>query len=269
MGKAEKRMRRNRRRWLDFMHGVTESLTGCDATPSHGINGMLDEEFVLKHGGPLPEPGRRGPEMWEGPKEAKPWKLDEEDKIPEVAACGFTKPVPIQMTQAVYAKIRQLMLAYTDMEWMGYLQADEQGVLTELIIPEQVAGHAAVRALPHDASVKIDAVIHSHHGMGSFHSKTDDEFLKRNHPISIVVAKTPNGEITFDASRKHDLPCGSVFIRDKVHVSILSEDCQEWLASVRDRIKKPPAATVYTAAPSSRLPAHYGGGNPYGGITPS
>lgn len=140
----------------------------------------------------------------------KRWKVKREPdnhiqcslvKVPTV----YLEPIPGQ-------KIEVLMEEYPSQEWLAYLvgriSKKENFFVEELSVPphKEVSGVSA-EAEPFHIPENCIGVIHSHHSMGAFHSVTDQDYVDKNFPVSITVAKKAQ-VLEFDAVSYQITPCG-------------------------------------------------------------
>jgi predicted RNA-binding Zn-ribbon protein involved in translation (DUF1610 family) len=126
-------------------------------------------------------------------------------KVPENA--------DVWLMPLVKTKIDVLMKRFKSCEWLAYLigeknQKEKLFVVKDLFIPKQKATSTMVKNIecPEFNKINCIGVIHSHHGMGSQFSHTDDEWINQNHDISLCIShkkieghvrwKTPCGEYT-------------------------------------------------------------------------
>ena len=235
---------RNRRRWFGLLGRL--DADGLLATEREAVADAFDFPGTDGYRLPDPRPWLSYPAptgivraAWAEKPAPETWSVPKEEKMPVVKECGWAPRAAIQLSTNVYAGILALMDAYPSNEWLSYLVADDQGIMVEMVIPEQIGRMASVHVTQApEASTKIDGVIHSHHSMAALHSSTDDEHLVANHPISIVVAKK-DGIVHFHGMRSVTLPCGSV-LQSVVPIQIVSPDQRAWLDEVRARIKDAP-----------------------------
>lgn len=166
-----------------------------------------------------------------------------ETKIDEVGECSKApKNVEVKISPIVKVKIEALMEEYKSIEWLAYLLGEGYSV-KDIFIPEQTVTGGSVSDIKCDEfnELPIIGVMHSHHGMGSFFSQTDDSYINQNHDISIVVSKDgTKGQVRWKT------PCGAVKIVDaKISLDFdVNFDSEEFIENVKTKIKKKTYATV-------------------------
>lgn len=126
--------------------------------------------------------------------------------------CSLTKPPTIFIEPVPRQKIQYLMDEYSHQEWLAYLVgriSEKENIFVEDISvpPHAHAYGAEAEAEPFHIPDNCVGIIHSHHSMGAFHSGTDSNYVDKNFPVSIVVARG-NGGLTYDAVSFAKTPCG-------------------------------------------------------------
>jgi hypothetical protein len=146
------------------------------------------------------------------------------DKAPEV--------VEVWLRPLVKKKIDLLMDKFKNIEWLAYL-VGEGNIVDDIYIPKQIVTSTAVDDIKKPSNVKTIGVIHSHHGMGTGFSGTDDEYINQNNDISICVThKKADGQIRWKT------PCGSYKLI-KLSIKVLYDidiDEKKFLEDVDDKI---------------------------------
>jgi hypothetical protein len=167
------------------------------------------------------------------------WKVKEQEEI----TCSLVEKPRIILNIRVQYKIELLMKEYTNQEWMGYLTGNiSKNTLyaKDLVIPPHAeASGASAEAEPFHVPDNCLGVIHSHHGMGAFHSGTDKDYVDKNYPVSITVAR--NGTFTYDAVSVAKTPCGkTVYSPCTVLLERVKPDfnAEEWMKEAKDNIEK-------------------------------
>lgn len=195
--------------------------------------------------------------MW-GKGDAEEIKCSEVGQAPDI----YIEAVPRQ-------KIAYLMEAYHHQEWLAYMvgkESDKGNFFVEdlSIPPHKFAGGGSAEAEPFNIPERCIGVIHSHHGMGAFHSGTDQAYVDRNFPISITVARGTGESLTFDAISVKKTPCGKR-ARLKCDVYYVQPpplfDKDEFLKKAKENIDKGKGVYVYP-----RLQGY--GGFPGYGLSP-
>ena len=159
-----------------------------------------------------------------------------EAKVDCVSSCGKApKDFKVIIEPLVKMKIDTLMEEYTDKEWLAYL-IGEENIVSDLFIPEQQANAGSVGNIDCEEynELNIIGVIHSHHNMGNFFSKTDDDYINGNHNISICV--THNG---MTANIRWKTPCGALMeVKSSVVISFnMDFDKEAFVALAKEKIK--------------------------------
>jgi hypothetical protein len=124
------------------------------------------------------------------------------------------KSVPVIIKPLVKMKIDKLMVMFPSIEWLAYFignATNDKYVIEDILIPEQVVSAGSVSNVKFSVPIgkTVIGVGHSHHGMGSFFSGTDRDFINSNHNLSIVVSRNDmKGQVRWKA------PCGGYKIVD-------------------------------------------------------
>ena len=141
--------------------------------------------------------------MWKGSEEFVQCSLVKKTKV-------FLYPIPRK-------KIELLMNSYPSQEWIGYLsgrilEKEEINFFIEdlVIPPHKEVSAVSAEAEPFHIQEGCIGVLHSHNGMGAFHSITDQDYVDKNFPLSITVSKKKE-ELEFDIVYKATTPCGKRF----------------------------------------------------------
>ncbi len=139
--------------------------------------------------------------MWGKPKIAE-----------ETIQCSLVNSPIIYIEATPKHKIQLLMNEYTHQEWLAYLKgriSEKSNIFVEdiSIPPHASASGGEAEAEPFHIPKDCVGVIHSHHGMGAFHSGTDQAYVDKNFPVSITVARS-NSELVYDAVSYSQTPCG-------------------------------------------------------------
>ena len=117
----------------------------------------------------------------------------------------FFEPIPRQEMELLMAK-------YPRREWLGYLvgKIEEGNFFVEglSIPPHKEAGAASAEAEPFHIPDRCIGVIHSHNGMGAFHSGTDQDYVDKNFPVSVTVSKRDGNSLEFDTVSYQVTLCG-------------------------------------------------------------
>ncbi len=165
-----------------------------------------------------------------------------ECKLDLVTACSKVPDnITVKISPLVKRKITFLMKKFANLEWLAYLQG-ENFIVNDLFIPSQTVTTGSVN-VDKDSPMSdkpIIGVIHSHHGMGTFFSGTDDAYINMNHNISIVVAN--NG---MKAQARLNAPCGALRTVEAKVVVDLNVDLDEKVFEevVDERITTPLSKT--------------------------
>lgn len=143
-------------------------------------------------------------------------------------------------------KIEILMDEYKHQEWLAYLVgklSDKGNFFVENIsVPPHASAYgASAEAEPFNQPKKCIGIIHSHHTMGAFHSGTDHDYVDKNYPVSITVARGQGGHLTYDAVSYCKTPCGKTMLKkaDVKYVQfapLFNKD--KWLEEAKSNIDK-------------------------------
>jgi hypothetical protein len=132
-------------------------------------------------------------------------------KEPEVV-CSLVKEPTVFIEDKARRKVELLMKEYPHQEWLAYLVGDEEEdkmfVHDISVPPHAYAQGACAEAEPFNVPKNCLGVIHSHHAMGAFHSGTDQDYVDKNYPVSVTVARNKDNVLSFDADSWRQTPCG-------------------------------------------------------------
>ena len=167
------------------------------------------------------------------------------------------KNVPVTIKPLVKMKIDKLMQMFPNIEWLAYFIGEAKNneyIVDDILIPEQVVSAGSVSNIHFSVPIgkTVIGVGHSHHGMGSFFSGTDKDFINSNHNLSIVVSRNDmKGQVRWKA------PCGGYKIVDAEIIIDLGIvwDVEEFKKDIEGKIK----TWVYVY---NNKPFEYGAGNP-------
>ena len=140
------------------------------------------------------------------------WKVGKE-REPTVV-CSLVKSPVIYLEPIAKAEITLLMEEYRSQEWLAYLKGRVSEETTNIFIeelsvpPHKEASGASAEAEPFHIPDDCVGIIHSHHTMGAFHSGVDQDYVDKNFPVSITVARDNGKGLTFDAVSYRKTPCG-------------------------------------------------------------
>jgi hypothetical protein len=172
----------------------------------------------------------------------------------EVSQCSrVDKHIIVKMSLLVKLKIEMLMAKYTNREWLAYLIGDkETNYIKDLYFPKQIATSASVRPLEFIQNKDLIGVIHSHHNMGHSFSGTDDEFINKNHDLSIVISNSG-----YSGQAKGTTPCGyNITLPIKIETDYgVDLDRDDFLNHVESKLVEPePVVKKVTASNEDFLP---------------
>jgi len=139
------------------------------------------------------------------------WGKQKAQEIP--ITCSLIHAPVVYIEPTPRAKIELLMKEYTHQEWLAYLTgriSEKDNIFVEDISvpPHKEASGASAEAEPFHIPENCVGFIHSHHGMGAFHSGTDQSYVDKNYPVSITVAKNGGSELVYDGVSYTRTPCG-------------------------------------------------------------
>lgn len=174
-----------------------------------------------------------------------PWGLN---RVHSKVVCSEVQSPTVFIHPVAKSKVADLMGAYQHCEWCAHLQGtvhvNGDIFVTDLSVPEheQATGSVAF-ARPFTMPKDCVGFLHSHHGMGDFHSGQDDSCVDRNYPVSITVS--------FDRGKGHGLvwnatsfiktPCGKrteVKPRVQFVAPLLLYDKEQFLEDAKRNIDK-------------------------------
>lgn len=193
-------------------------------------------------------------------RKEKTWEIvvmDDRDKSSEwvddsvCEECPHKAKVRVVIPYPLLAKISKLVSSFYT-EWLGYLDyeqlQDKDKIVyraTEITIPDQEVTYSSVNV--NDPAIGIGkGVIHCHPWNGySSHSTTDEDYVDRNHPFSIVVSK----DLDFSVKAVVDVPCGSKMLVDgEVEVEYPDVDTKAFLEEAKKRIKEKSYTYKYSSS---------------------
>jgi len=150
------------------------------------------------------------------------------DKAPE--------NIIVNIDPIVRIKIDSLMEKFPHIEWLAYLIGEGTHV-KDIFIPNQEITTASVDNVfcPEYNTLSSIGVIHSHHGMGNGFSGTDDDWINKNHDISLCISVGGiNGQVRWKT------PCGSTkIVNAKVVLKYgIDFDKESFFKIADDKIKK-------------------------------
>lgn len=126
-------------------------------------------------------------------------------RIERVKSCPLSQSrCFIVIDDALFDQLEECVSELHD-EFIVFLageRRDRVAIIRDAYVPSQLVSSASVEAEEKFDPVRFAAVAHSHHGLGAFHSLTDEEGVD-NAPISIVMATRG-----WCAKFAHKLPCG-------------------------------------------------------------
>ena len=174
---------------------------------------------------------------------SKGWRVGKERV--EVT-CSMVITPTIYLEPTARAKIELLMGEYPNQEWLAYMQgriSEQNNFFVEDIVvpPHAYASGASAEAEPFHTPEGCIGVIHSHNGMGAFHSGIDQDYVDKNFPTSITVGKKAGSPLEFDAVSHMKTPCGKDLKRDcpvKYVLPPLTFDKDEFLTQAKGNIDK-------------------------------
>ena len=137
----------------------------------------------------------------------------------EDVKCSLIGGVRVNIYPVPKRKIEILMAEYLHTEWVGYLVGERQDCpdlgltnfdVKDIIIRlhEESSGGTCLAEPALKQGKDWIGAIHSHHGMGAFHSGQDDHTVDRNWPVSITVARDKKGGVEYSAKSVQKTLCG-------------------------------------------------------------
>lgn len=142
-------------------------------------------------------------------------------KVKNYSDCGFCKDEDTEETLTVpweiYSRWLYLCNQFQDKEWGGVFTV-AAGIVSDFRIPKQEISTASVEF---EEELGGNGIVHSHHGMGAFHSGQDDKACRNLYAYSVVLTNDQG----YAASRRRDLPCGGFgYVDVKLLVSDIPEN---------------------------------------------
>lgn len=183
-------------------------------------------------------------------------------EIEEKVECSLVKAPKVYIEPTPRQKIQILMDAYPSQEWLCYLkgrQTDTSIFVEDIFVPpHEDASSGSALAEPFHIPEDCVGILHSHHGMGAFHSATDRDYVDKNFPVSITVAKSRTDKsIAYDAVSYVQTPCGKNVILECKVLYVQPEllfNKEEFLTGAKAEIEKGKKTYLYqTAAIGSKI----------------
>ena len=187
----------------------------------------------------------------------------------EDVKCSLIGGVRVNIYPVPKRKIEILMAEYLHTEWVGYLVGERQDCpdlgltnfdVKDIIIRlhEESSGGTCLAEPALKQGKDWIGAIHSHHGMGAFHSGQDDHTVDRNFDISITVAKKSTN-LEYDAISHVTTPCGKHSLL-KCSVKYVQPkpmfDRKKWLSEAKENIDKG-TRTKVVKIPDNYVPMRY------------
>lgn len=128
-----------------------------------------------------------------------------EVEVKSYTECGYcsdsANTVEIEVPWRIYSEWLYLSNQVGEKEWAGVFTV-KNGVVADFKIPKQEVSAVSVEF---KEELGGNGIVHSHHGMGAFHSAQDDKHCRNLYEYSIVVSS--NG---YTASKHEKVPCGAL-----------------------------------------------------------
>lgn len=120
---------------------------------------------------------------------------------PKVYKCGYCDKYEetLDVPWSIYSSWLYLMQEMKKKEWGGVFVVEDLKVVSFRLPKQEVTGSE----VEFKEDLVGNGVIHSHHGMGAFHSGQDDKQLRNLYEFSIVMSSTGH-----EACMRTKLPCG-------------------------------------------------------------
>lgn len=161
------------------------------------------------------------------------------------------KRAPILLINSkTYGTLRCLMDKFPHTEWgmylLGNVDEDGDGICSSHLIPRQSVSTASV--LPDSSVDSVVCWLHSHHGMGAWHSGTDREHA--NYPF-IATVSLQQGKFDISSKKRVMLPCCNKYVLVDADVQYYFSDVEE--ENIADENISTPAPTPVAVAPSGQM----------------
>jgi len=186
-------------------------------------------------------------------------KWGENQKEDSKIECSLVVKPIIYIEMRARLKITYLMEEYTSREWLAYLVGtiSEKGnyFIEDIVVPPHKESYcASAEAEPlYTPKEGCIGIIHSHHGMGAFHSGTDQTYVDKNYPISITVARGEGSALKYDTVSVTETPCGKPVTMKDCEVKYIQPepdfDAEKWLEESKKNIDKGVYKTPVTTYP--------------------
>lgn len=162
-----------------------------------------------------------------------------ESGIELVDKCSLAKDIKepdVTMDFLIYQKAMALTNEMGSIEWLGYLKGfqTEGGYhIDGMVIPKQTVDSVSVEVDEGLTDDDIIGTIHSHHGMGTFFSSTDHDYIGSNNPVMLVIASNGSAKCAV----RHTLACGNFILVD-ADFEVLHNDNPEIKDFITDALTK-------------------------------
>jgi len=152
--------------------------------------------------------------------------------------CEEFEPSEVLLEPDVMRAVRAMNDAMGNTEWLGYLRGDKIGtkfIVTGIEVPEQEASGASIDNIATVDETNVIGTVHSHHTMGAFVSKTDEDFLAGNYDLTLITStKGWEGKV------RRELPCGHWSLADvevAINLPIPKFDIDAFVADAKSKVK--------------------------------
>jgi len=147
------------------------------------------------------------------------------EEYEECDYCKSKKQAPqLKIPWAMWCDWKLISAKMGSKEWAAVFWV-EDGAVVKYKIPKQEVSTGEVEV---KEELGGQGLIHSHHGMGAFHSAQDDRHARNVYDYSIVVSKEESV-----CTKREKLPCGGYGYRD---VEILLSECPDIdIANIKEK----------------------------------
>ena len=160
-----------------------------------------------------------------------------------------TKPI-LMIDSETFGILRCLADKYPNSEWgvylIGEVDKDGDGICSSHLIPKQHATSGSV--LPDSNVDNVVCWLHSHHGMGAWHSGTDRQYA--NYPF-IATVSLQQGKFDISAKKRFVVPCCNKYILIDTDVQFYFADAEEETVAetnILHQAQLPAVSAIPTAA---------------------
>lgn len=126
-------------------------------------------------------------------------------EVKNYSECGYCSDpenkIKLNIPWEIYTEWLYLSNQIGKKEWAGVFKVKD-GTVADFRIPEQ---EVSADSVEFKEELGGNGIVHSHHGMGAFHSTQDEKHCRNLYDYSVVISNS-NGYV---ASKRIELPCNA------------------------------------------------------------